>query len=546
MLIYQSILLAILAAVLCNTLINLRLLRAPLKRPPPAAGPLVSILVPARNEARNVARCIESLARQDYPSFEILVLDDHSEDETAAIVAGLTQRYPTVRLLRGKPLPPNWHGKAYACAQLAAAARGDWLLFVDADTIHDPACLSTTLRAAQEQQADLLTMLPRILAGSFSEALLLPIMPFAFGALLPIGLVMRARAPLLAGALGPFMLFRRETYQRIGGHAAVRADIVEDVQLSRLVKQRGGRLVWIDGAELMQVRFYHNLGEAWRGLGKSTFTAINYSVPGLLIGTAGCAALFIAPYGFLVESMLTHEFTAALLWLPLSQVLATWTMRLLLAQRFHMSRSIVVLHAATILATLLIGWHAAYQTLFGKGVAWKGRTYQFQRKRAGLSLEPASLLATARLALAGALALLGWRWGNAALGVAALIPLINWTCAMLSYSLARQPDLRLPVVADAAGILSSLSYLLLSGFIGLWLALLVVLLIVGSARWLRWRGAATFGSVTSGSLLLLISGENLPLICTLVIGWIVGVALLARHSIIETVGGWFERLHLPR
>lgn len=545
MLIYQSVLLAILAALLVNTLINLRVLRKPSKRPPPAVGPPVSILVPARNEARNIARCIESLARQDYPSFEILVLDDHSEDDTAAIVAALAQRYPMVRLLRGKPLPPNWHGKAYACAQLAEEARGEWLLFVDADTIHDPTCLSTTLRAAQEQQADLLTMLPRILTGSFSEALLLPLIPFVFGALLPMGLVMRARAPLLAGALGPFMLFRSEMYQRIGGHEAVRADIVEDVQLSRLVKQHGGRLIWVDGADLMQVRFYHNLGEAWRGLGKSTFTAINYSIPTLLIVTAGCAALFLAPYAFLAEGALTRQFTAALLWLPLGQVMITWTSRLLLAQRFHMSRSIVVLHAATMLMTLLIGLHAAYQALSGKGVAWKGRAYLFQRQRANIHLKPARLLATARLTLAGALALLGLRWGNDALGVAAIVPLISWTCAMLSHELVRQPDLRLPAAADAAGGLGSLSYLLLSGFIGLWLALLVVLLLVGSARWLRWRGAATLGAVTVGSLLLLVAGASLPLVRTLVIGWVVGAALLARHSIIETVGGWFEHRRLP-
>ncbi len=546
MLLYQSALLAILAALLCNTLLNLRLLRQPPRRLPPAAGPLVSILVPARNEARNIARCIESLARQDYPAVEILALDDHSEDATAAIVADLARRYPMVRLLRGKPLPPNWHGKAYACAQLAEAARGEWLLFVDADTIHDPACVSATLRAAQEQQADLLTMLPRILTGSFGEALLLPLVPYVFGALLPMGLVMRTRAPLLAGALGPFMLFRREMYLRIGGHAAVRDNIVEDMQLSRLVKQHGGRLVWVDGSELMQVRFYQSFAEAWRGLGKSTFTAIGYSIPGLLIGVSVCVALFIAPYAFLVDSALTRQVTAALLWLPLSQVLVTWAARLLLAQRFHMSRSIVALHAATMLMTLLIGLYATYQAMFGKGVAWKGRAYQFQRQRAGIHLEPARLLATARLALAGTLALLGWRWGNAALGAAALVPLISWTCAMLSHALARQPDLRLSAAADAASGVGSLSYLLLGGFFSLWLALLVILLLIGSARWLRWRGAATLGSVASGSLLLLVAGESLPLIRTLVIGWVVGASLLARHSIIHTVGGWFERLRLPR
>src|SRR5690242_18266022 len=115
MLIYQSIIMAILAFILLNTLNNLRLYRRPVHQPAPLAGPLVSILVPARNEERSIGRCVESLAQQTYPNLEILVLDDQSEDHTAAIVEELAQRYPTVRLLHGNSLPANWHGKAYAC-----------------------------------------------------------------------------------------------------------------------------------------------------------------------------------------------------------------------------------------------------------------------------------------------------------------------------------------------------------------------------------------------------------------------------------------------
>src|SRR6185437_8843238 len=159
-----------------------------------------SVLAPARNEERSIGRCIESLARQDYPNLEILVLDDQSEDATAAIVEELARRYPAVRLLRGQPLPANWHGKAYACAQLARAARGDWLLFVDADTTHAPETVSTALEVALEQQADLLTMMPRVLEESVGEALMLPLVPLTFGSFLPMGLVTSRKYPLVAGA----------------------------------------------------------------------------------------------------------------------------------------------------------------------------------------------------------------------------------------------------------------------------------------------------------------------------------------------------------
>src|SRR5690242_11706859 len=167
---YQVFITAILALLLLNTLVNLRLLRIP--EPLPAAdgaddadgadeeAPLVSLLVPARNEERSIVACLEALARQDYPCCEILVLDDQSEDQTAALITELAARYPNIRLLRGRTLPPNWHGKAWACAQLAQEARGAWLLFVDADTVLAPRCVSVTLRLARARRGDVLTLIP--------------------------------------------------------------------------------------------------------------------------------------------------------------------------------------------------------------------------------------------------------------------------------------------------------------------------------------------------------------------------------------------------
>ncbi|HLW02602.1 MAG TPA: glycosyltransferase [Ktedonobacterales bacterium] len=553
MLIYQSIITALLVLLLLNTINNLRLFQRPTRRalPPATRGPLVSVLVPARNEERSIGRCVESLARQDYPHLEILVLDDQSEDATGAIVEELAQRYPSVRLLRGQPLPANWHGKAYACAQLARAARGDWLLFVDADTVHAPETVSTALRVALEQQADLLTMMPQVLEKSVGEALLLPLIPLTFGGFLPMGMMAGRKYPLVAGALGPFLLFRRESYERVGGHEATRRDIVEDMKLARLVKQQHGKLVWIDGTALTQVRFYHNLGEAWRGLAKTTFAALDYSVTALLPGSIACLAIFVGPYLFLGYALVTQRYDAALFWLPLSQIVLAWATRWLLAQRFHMHRAMAFLHPVMMVATILLTAQAACQAIFGGGVTWKGRAYQFSGhgERPGLQKLLTQALMTLRLGLASLLGLLGWRWGSDALDVAALLPLVIWTCALLQHALTPAAEAAsnaaLGQVADGASGLGALAYLLFSGQMTLLLALFVVLALAASVLVFHWRSLPIAGLITLGCLLLLIGGANFSLIRVVLFWWAVGALFLERRPVGQFLGAWFHRQRPP-
>ncbi len=545
MLIYQGIVTAILAALLLNTIVNLRLLRRPARRQPPATGPLVSILIPARNEARSIVGCVESMALQDYPRCEVLVLDDHSEDETAALVEGLARRYAHVRLLRGDPLPSNWHGKAFACAQLARAARGEWLLFVDADTVHTRDCVSTALRAAEERRADLLTMMPRLLAGTFGEALLMPTIPLAFVGTMPLALVTNTPWSPFATALGHFLLFRRDIYQRIGGHEAARTEIVEDILLSRLVKCHGGRVVWIDGTQLTSVRMYHSLGEAWRGMAKSSFAAVGYSLPALLLGVPPCAAIFLAPYGFLATALITRQLSVALLWLPVAQIALIWTAYLLMASRYYLRRRMVVLHAGIILAIILFTLHSAYQTTFGAGVSWKGRTYRFGGRRLGLRIRVAAPLPLVRLALAVALVLLGWRWRSTLLRLAALVPLTGWSFNLLERALRRDSHSRWATVADAAESLASLAFLQLSGLLSLQIVLPALLVIGISVRFFSWRVVMTFASTVLGGILVLTAATAEPALDMLLIGWSAGLALLASRPITRALIPWLQRFRSP-
>lgn len=375
---YQMMITLLLLVILANVLNNLRLLhRMPREGPLPHPLPLVSVLIPARDEERNILRCLKSLLRQDYPRLEILVLDDESSDRTAEIVTRLAAEHPQIRLFHGRPLPPGWHGKAYACHQLAQAAQGEWLLFTDADTVHAPHAVSSALRAALQSQADLVSLFPRTVMNTLGEAVALPLITVAPMCYLPLGLINRTRHPLLALAIGPFMFFRRDFYRRIGGHEAVRRDITEDVFLARLVKQNGGRVALMDGTHTVSVRFYRGLREAWRGFSKSAFPAFDYELEPLLALLLVNIAVFLAPLGFLLVGLLHGWMDRFWVGLPLLQLAIALFIRFLLARRFEHQWWTVLLHPLMIVFGALVALNSVHWARSGLGIAWKGRSYHF-------------------------------------------------------------------------------------------------------------------------------------------------------------------------
>jgi chlorobactene glucosyltransferase len=378
MLLYQIVITILLLVTLTNLLHNLRQFRRPLLLGPlPDKPPLVSVLIPARDEERNIARCLGSLLRQDYAHLEILVLDDDSSDRTAEIVAEFARRDQRVRLLRGKALPPGWHGKAYACQQLAGESRGEWLLFTDADTVHTAVSVSASLRAAFEERADLLTYIPRLETESFWEKVMLPLMAFFPLFLLPMRLISGSSEPLFSMALGPFLLFRAPFYWHIGGHEAVRQEITEDMVFGRLVKQNSGRLVLLDGTEVVAVRFYRNLGEIWRGLAKSSYYAFDLSLLAWLGLLVVVFLLFIRPYFFLYQALLSGQVDWLSAGLPLLQTTSMWLGRLLVANRLRLDRWPCFLHGLMILVTIGIVLYSIVRARVGFGTTWKGRVYSF-------------------------------------------------------------------------------------------------------------------------------------------------------------------------
>jgi chlorobactene glucosyltransferase len=344
----------------------------------PDQGALVSVLVPARNEALNIERCVRSLLRQEYAPFEILVLDDGSTDATPELLHRLVMESDgKMRVLQGEPLPDGWHGKSWACYQLGRQAKGELLLFTDADTMHEPDALRRTVGAIEASGADMLSLMPHQELDSFWEKLVVPLVHVILMCYLPIRLVRTSRRAAFCFANGQFILFRKKFYERINGHAAVRDALVEDVWLCKKVKKAGGTVVAFNGTDVVSCRMYRNFREIWEGFSKNLFAALGYSTPGLFMLVTMIAAVYIAPFLFLFHSTLAGEFTVSLFWLPLTQIMVALLCRLLIALTFRQSLAVAFLHVFSQMVLLAIACNSFYRIKFGKGACWKGRNYNF-------------------------------------------------------------------------------------------------------------------------------------------------------------------------
>ncbi|HEX5741316.1 MAG TPA: glycosyltransferase family 2 protein [Pilimelia sp.] len=257
----------------------------------PAPRPRTSLLVPARDEGDRLPHTLPTLLAQ--PAEEILVLDDDSRDDTAAVVRRFAD--PRLRLLRGAPLPAGWVGKNWACHQLAAAATGELLVYCDADVRLAPGALDALWQQWHRQRADLFSVFPRQLTGTLGERLLVPLIDETLLAFLPHPLL-RAPAPSAAAANGQLLGFRRAAYAATGGHAAVAGDILEDVALARLARRRGQQLGLALGGDYVQTRMYTGYGEAVRGFGKSLRAAVGGSDAVLLATMAWHLAAYTLPW----------------------------------------------------------------------------------------------------------------------------------------------------------------------------------------------------------------------------------------------------------
>lgn len=350
--------------------------------PPPTDAPLISVCVPARNEERNIRACVESILAQDYPNFEVIILDDRSTDRTAEILRQLEIQDSRLKVIHGSELPNGWAGKPHALFQASAVARGEWLCFVDADTFLSPNTLSACYAKAIETKADMFTIMTFQVLGSFWEKVVMPIVMTA----LSVGFSPRkVNDPDSKDAIanGQFILIKRSVYDAIGGHERVKNQIVEDKAIAEQVKWNGYRLIVANGYSVARTRMYTSLPEMWQGWTKNIYLGLSDRSTLMLLGAFGAflalVAALILPFWPLLGIFWYLQGGG---WLALAVIvksLILWAMIIYARARVSRGMGISPWYALTL--PLGAGMFAAmmltstWRVLSGKGVTWKGRTY---------------------------------------------------------------------------------------------------------------------------------------------------------------------------
>jgi chlorobactene glucosyltransferase len=350
---------------------------------PPSEGPLISVIVPARNEGNNIRRCVEAVLAQDYPSLQLLVLDDRSTDSTPVILAELAARDSRLVVVHGCELPAGWAGKPHALYQAAESATGEWLLFLDADTFLHPNALSAALASAQKTGADLYTVMTEQILGSFWEK---TVMPLVFTAL-SVGFSPRkVNDPKSRDAIanGQFIFIRRAVYDAIGGHQAVKDQIVEDKALAEKVKWSGRHLVIADGRGIARTRMYTDLPSMWEGWTKNIYLGLSDHPGLLLLGAFGALlalmAALVLPAWPLLGLILYANGGGWMAQAVIAEALLAWIYILVLRMKINHLMGISRWYALTtplgagVFAAMMLA--SAWKVLSGQGVTWKGRNYK--------------------------------------------------------------------------------------------------------------------------------------------------------------------------
>lgn len=350
--------------------------------PPPPGGPRISVIIPARNEEVNIQRCVEAALAQDYPNFQVLVLDDRSTDSTPAILTKLSTGDSRLIILFGNELPEGWVGKPHALHQAARSATGDWLCFVDADTFLEPNALSAVLHGATKTGADLYTIMTTQVMGTFWEKAVLPLVLTA----LSVGFSPRkVNDPKRRDAVanGQFILIKRSVYDAIGGHEAIKNQIVEDKAISEQVKWNGYRLVLANGYAFAKTRMYTSLPSLWEGWTKNIYLGLKDHPAMLLLGAFGAflalmATLFM-PFWPLFGLAWYFNGGGLQAVLVLVEALLAWAVMLYARARVARAMRISGWYALTtplgagVFAAMM--FTSAWKVLSGQGVTWKGRAY---------------------------------------------------------------------------------------------------------------------------------------------------------------------------
>lgn len=334
----------------------------------------LSILIPARNEEKRIEACLQSIVDQRLYPKELIILDDHSTDQTRAIVERFAETYPWIRVQSGQPLKRGWLGKSYACSQLAEAAASDWLLFLDADVRLKRGAVESVYKQLCMQKTGMLSGFPEQKTGTFFEHLVVPMMMFTIGCHLPVKWVRKSKNPAFAAAHGGFIAIEKNCYHDIGGHEAIKDSLVDDMALARRVKEKGFPFTLASIHPFVYMRMYESGQEVWEGFRKNLFPGVNRSIA--LLSSVFClyTLLYLVP----VICFMIALFQLDVLSICLAILCYGLGVSIKAAIDTENGRTsaMAFLLPVSILSLIAIGFASMKIGLKKEGYEWKGRRYE--------------------------------------------------------------------------------------------------------------------------------------------------------------------------
>jgi glycosyltransferase involved in cell wall biosynthesis len=322
---------------------------------------LVSILIPARNEEGNILTLLISILEQDYPDYEVIVLDDGSSDRTYELCEGFASRYPAFRVIKGGELPSGWLGKNYACSQLAKEANGGLLLFLDADVRLHNGAINSAVHRMYSNKLSLFSLIPNQQMDTVGEKAVVPLLHYGALSLIAFRLVYLAKVSQLSVACGQFMFFEAENYRRHQWHEKVKDKVVEDIEIMKQLvglKLNGECLL---ANKLVSCRMYRGYNSAIRGLSKSALAAFNYNIFSVLL------YLLLLVAGPMIILMTLN---ANLIVMMAGLIILTCTMTSFMAGQNPLTN--IILHPLQMFNFALIAFVSIQRHLTRTNV-WKGR-----------------------------------------------------------------------------------------------------------------------------------------------------------------------------
>ncbi|MDI6695695.1 MAG: glycosyltransferase [Anaerolineales bacterium] len=338
--------------------------------------PSVSLLIPARNEEKNIHLTLQALLKQDYAGeYEIIVLDDFSEDNTIHEIKRAAQNDPRIRIITGMPLPSGWIGKNWACHQLAGLARGEILVFTDAGVLWKPTALSNLIGAMNDAGMDGYTVWPTQEAVSWPERLVVPMMMYAVMSYLPELCVRFIPWPIFSAANGQCLAFRKEVYWQIGGHEGIKNAVIEDVRLAWKTKANGFRLGMALGECQISNRMYSNWQEVRDGFAKNILAGHGGHPFFLILSALFHWMIFIYPYLWAMAGWFLPQ-SAGWPEVPFAMILLGLGVRALSAAATkHRVTDVLAMPVSVIMMTIISAQSLWWHFRFG-GPRWKGRQIQ--------------------------------------------------------------------------------------------------------------------------------------------------------------------------